>query len=295
MELRHLRYFVAVGQALNFTKAAMRLHLAQPALSRQVSDLEDELRVDLLKRTSHGVVLTAEGKLFLEAARGILERVEDSVTKVRAMARGEFDELQVGYLPPLDMHILPRAVAQFQKSAPGVKVVLHDLGSDELCEKLRDGFLHLAVMIRPSGTSGVGVDFEEVGSYPFFVAMAPGHPLLRMKTISVGALASQPLVVLKRRNNSEYHRVLQNVLSPLRPNIATESDSINSLITEVGIGTVVAVVSQLFKQAVGKRLLYRPLVGTDATLCVGIACTKNADLTPAAERLCATIRKVAKT
>src|SRR4051812_40323892 len=74
MELRHLRYFVAVGQALNFTKAAMRLHLAQPALSRQVSDLEDELGVDLLKRTSHGVVLTAEGKLFLEATRGILER-----------------------------------------------------------------------------------------------------------------------------------------------------------------------------------------------------------------------------
>jgi len=84
-------------------------------------------------------------------------------------------------------------------------------------------------------------------------------------------------------------------LSPLRPNIVTESDSINSLITEVGIGNVVAVVSQLFKLAVGKRLLYRPLVGTDATLCVGIACAKNADLTPAAERLCATIRKVAKT
>ena len=136
MELRHLRYFVAVGQALNFTKAAMRLHLAQPALSRQVSHLKDELGVDLLKRTSHGVLLTSEGKLFLEFARGILQRVDDSVTKVRAMARGEFDELQVGYLPPLDMHILPRAVAQFQKSAPGVKVVLHDLGSDELCEKL---------------------------------------------------------------------------------------------------------------------------------------------------------------
>jgi hypothetical protein len=84
MELRHLRYFVAVGQALNFTKAAMRLHLAQPALSRQVSDLEDELGVDLLKRTSHGVLLTPEGKVFLEAARGILQGVDDSVTKVRA-------------------------------------------------------------------------------------------------------------------------------------------------------------------------------------------------------------------
>src|SRR5580700_1083038 len=99
MELRHLRYFVAVGEVLNFTKAATRMRVAQPALSRQVSDLEDELGVDLLKRTSHGVVLTAEGKQFLEAARGILQRVDESVTNVRALARGEFGELRVGYLP----------------------------------------------------------------------------------------------------------------------------------------------------------------------------------------------------
>src|SRR5882724_6593671 len=295
MELRHLRYFVAVGEALNFTRAATRMRVAQPALSRQVCDLEDELGVDLLRRTSHGVALTAEGKLFLEEARGILHRVDESVTKVRALARGEFGELQVGYLPPLDLEILPRALAAFQKTTPGVKVILHDLGSDDLCDELRNGFLQLALMIRPSEESSAGLEFEELRRYPFFVAMASGHPLLRMKKIPVETLAAQPLVVLRRRNNSEYHRVLQNVLSPLRPNIATESDSINSLITEVGIGTVVAVVSQLFKQAVGKRLLYRPLVGTDATLCVGIACAKNADLTPAAERLCATIRKVAKT
>jgi DNA-binding transcriptional LysR family regulator len=73
MELRHLRYFVAVAEALNFTKAATRLHLAPPALSRQVSDLEDEPGVDLLKRTSHGILLTEEGKLFLEEARGLLK------------------------------------------------------------------------------------------------------------------------------------------------------------------------------------------------------------------------------
>jgi len=89
MELRHLRYFVAVAEALNFTKAATRLHVAQPALSRQVSDLEDELGVDLLKRTSHCVLLTEEGKLFLDEARGILKRADESVTKVRALTRGE--------------------------------------------------------------------------------------------------------------------------------------------------------------------------------------------------------------
>ena len=162
MELRHLRYFVAVGEALNFTKAATQLRVAQPALSRQVSDLEDELGVDLLNRTSHGVGLTAEGKLFLEEARGILQRADESITKVRALARGEFGELHVGYLPPLDLGILPHALAEFQKTTPGVKVILHDLGSDELCDELRNGFLQLALMIQPSEESSAGLEFEEL-------------------------------------------------------------------------------------------------------------------------------------
>src|SRR5882757_2215088 len=88
MELRHLRYFVAVAEVLNFTRAAEQLRLAQPALSRQVADLEDELGVDLLKRTSHGVQLTAEGKLYLDEARQILRRTDESIMKVRALARG---------------------------------------------------------------------------------------------------------------------------------------------------------------------------------------------------------------
>jgi len=292
MELRHLRYFVAVAEALNFTKAATRLHVAQPALSRQVSDLEEELDVDLLKRTSHGVLLTEEGKLFLEEARGILKRADESVTKVRALARGEFGELQVGYVPPLDLHILPRALAEFQRTTPGVKVVLHDRGSDELCHGLRSGMLHLALMMQPSEELVAGIEFEEIGSYPFFVAMASGHSLTRMKAVSLETLAKQPLVVLDRRRNSEFHRILKRVFAPLHPNIATESDSVNSLITEVGVGRCVAVVSELFKQAVGKRLSYRKLANADVAMCIGIARAKNGDLPPAGEKLCATIRKV---
>jgi DNA-binding transcriptional LysR family regulator len=294
MELRHLRYFVAVAEALNFTRAAARLHVAQPALSRQVSDLEEELGVDLLKRTSHGVWLTEEGKLFLAEARGLLKGADESIARVRALARGEFGELQVGYLPPLDSHILPRALAEFQGTTPGVKVVLHDLGTDEICSELRNGTLHLALMIQPTDESTAGIEFEEVGRYPFFVAMASGHPLSRMKTISVEALAGQPLVILGRWRNSEYHRVIHRVFAPLRPNIAVESDSMNSLITEINVGRCVAVVSEAFKQAVGKRLLYRKLVNTDVALCVGIARAKNGDLPPAAEKLCASIRKVTK-
>jgi DNA-binding transcriptional LysR family regulator len=294
MELRHLRYFVAVAEALNFTKAATRLHVAQPALSRQVSDLEEELGVDLLKRTSHGVLLTEEGKLFLAEARGLLKGADESIAKVRALARGEFGELQIGYVPPLDLHILPRALAEFQKTTPGVKVALHDLGTDELCPELGNGTLHLALMMQPTDESTIGIEFEEVGRYPFFVAMTCGHPLSWMKTISLETLTRQPLAVLDRRRNSEFHRILHRIFALLRPNIAAESDSMNSLITEINVGKCVAVVSEAFKQAVGKRLLYRKLANTDVAMCVGIARAKNGDRPPATEKLCVSIRKVAK-
>src|ERR1700746_421476 len=99
MELRHLRYFLAVGEALNFRKAAGQLRLAQPALSRQVQDLEDELGVDLFRRSPRGVTLTAEGKLFLNQAREELQNPDVLVEKVSALARGEYGELHVGYAP----------------------------------------------------------------------------------------------------------------------------------------------------------------------------------------------------
>src|ERR1700756_2609708 len=129
MELRHLRYFLAVAEALNFTKAAAQLRVAQPALSRRVQDLEDEIGVDLMKRSPRGVILTAEGKLFLEEARQIIARADESVNKVRALARGEYGELHIGYAPSASVEILPPALAAFQKRAPQVKLVLHDLSS----------------------------------------------------------------------------------------------------------------------------------------------------------------------
>lgn len=100
MELRHLRYFLAVSEALSFTKAAAQLRVAQPALSRQVQALEDELGVDLLRRSRQGVTLTAEGKLFLKEAAGLLKHADEAVEKVRALARGDYGELHVGYVTP---------------------------------------------------------------------------------------------------------------------------------------------------------------------------------------------------
>jgi DNA-binding transcriptional LysR family regulator len=106
MELRHLRYFLAVGEALSFTKAAARLHVAQPALSRRMRDLEDEIGVDLLRRSPRGVTLTPEGKLFLAEARELLKLSRESVKKVHAMVHGEYSELHIGYRVPTILEIL---------------------------------------------------------------------------------------------------------------------------------------------------------------------------------------------
>src|SRR5437588_5246932 len=151
MELRHLRYFLAVGEGLNFTRAAAQLRVAQPALSRQVQDLEDEIGVDLLRRSPRGVALTAEGKLFLEEVRDLLKRADESVEKVRTLARGEYGELHVGYAPVPTVEILPPALAVFQKAVPRVKVLLHDLSSAELITGLRNATLELAITVEPIG------------------------------------------------------------------------------------------------------------------------------------------------
>ena len=156
MELRHLRYFMAVGEALSFTRAAARLRLAQPALSRQIQDLEDEIGVDLLKRSPRGVTLTAEVRLFLEEAREILKRADESVEKVQALARGEYGELHVGYAPAPTVEILPPALAAYQKAFPRVRVLLHDLSEQELIDGLQKGTLELAIMPGAAGLqSGV--------------------------------------------------------------------------------------------------------------------------------------------
>src|SRR5437870_1722541 len=294
MELRHLRYFLAVGEALNFTKAAAQLRVAQPALSRQVQDLEEEIGVDLLKRSPRGVTLTAEGKLFLEEVRELLKRADESVEKVRALARGEYGELHIGYAPSPTVEILPPALAAFQKAVPRVKVLLHDLSSDELMAGLQNATLELAVMVRqPVGDETAGIQFELLRTYPLCVAMTAAHPFARLKSVSLEKLAAEPLVGFRRKDYPECNRILDRLFAPIRatPRIAVECDSASSLITEVEAGNGVALSSTVFKLVAGKRLLYRPLTGTTEVGYVGIARAIKGDVTPAGEKFCEILGK----
>ncbi len=292
MELRHLRYFLAVAEALNFTKAAALLRVAQPALSRRVQDLEDEIGVDLLKRSPRGVVLTAEGKLFLDKTRHILKLADESVEQVRALARGEEGELHMGYAPAPTVEILPPALAAFQKAFPRVRVLLHDFSEQELIDGLRNGRLELALMPRGAGPQSIGLEFETLRSYPICVAVAPTHRFARLKTITLEMVATEAMIGFNRKDYPEYYVGLDRIFEPLgiKPRVVVECDSSSSLITEIETGRGVAIASPVLRHASGKRLLYRPLTGTTEVLSVGIARATKGDVTPAGEKFCEILR-----
>ena len=296
MELRHLRYFLVVGEVLNFTKAAARLRVAQPALSRQIQDLEDEIGVDLLRRSPRGVTLTAEGKLFLEEVRELLKRADESVERVRALARGEYGDLHLGYIPIPTVEILPPAVEVFRKAAPHVKLVLHDLPTDQLITELRNATLELAIMVQPISEQMVGIEFETLRTYPWCVALNASHPFARLKSVALEKVATEPLVGLRRKGYSEYYRILESIFAPVsaRPHIAVECDSESSLVVEVEAGHGIALVTTILKLMSGKRLIYRPLTGTTETQSVGIARATKGDVTPAGEKFCEILRNLSR-
>lgn len=296
MELRHLRYFLAVAEALNFTRAAKELRIAQPGLGRQMQDLEDEIGVILLKRSPRGVTLTAEGKLFLEEARDMLRRADESVKKVRALARGQYGELHVGYAPTPTVEILPGALAAFQKAVPEVKVLLHEMSSDEILDGLHNGRLQLAVTAWPSAEYFPDVEFESLKTYPVCAALSASHPLARLKTIPLEKIAVEPLITLNRKNYPDAHSMLEKLFQSLgvKPRIALECDSGSSVITAIEAGRGIALFHPLLKLFAGNRLCYRPVTGIAEVVPVGIVRARNGDVTPAGEKFCAILRKIAK-
>src|SRR5499427_30780 len=150
MELRHLKYFVAVAEEQNVTRAAARLHVSQPPLSRQIRELEDELGIAHFVHGAKAVRLTEAGRVFLVEARAVLQRADEAVQTAKAVASGQRGEIHVGYAPSLTVELLPRALRFFQEANPGVRVQLHDLSTREMLRGLRDGKLHLALIIQLS-------------------------------------------------------------------------------------------------------------------------------------------------
>ena len=148
MELRHLRYFVAVAEEENVSRAASKLHVSQPGVSRQIHDLEDEIGFSLFERNGKSVRLTAAGKIFFGEAREILQRTSDAVKKA-SLGRASQAEINVGYAASHTVEILPRALRGFRSSFPEVRVTLHDLSAEEMLPLLLQKKLDVALTLSP--------------------------------------------------------------------------------------------------------------------------------------------------
>ena len=294
MELRHLRYFVAVAELGNVTQAARRLHVAQPALSRQIQDLEEELGVKLLERSTRGIKLTEAGKFFADEAGAVLERADQALKAVRALARGETGELRIGYAPSPTTEILPRALAAFQTGAPGVCVTLLDLASDDLESALLDGRVHVSVMVKPGSRPQPGILFEEIVRYALRVAVARQHRFARMTKVPLRLLLREPLAAYARAEYTEYHEMLETIFAALqvKPEIAVECDGATSLLAAVESGRGVAIVPEVFRSLAGSRVKLRPIEPTPPPMIVGCAFTISSASTVAAQSFLTIVRTV---
>ena len=182
MELRHLRYFVAVAEELSFTRAASRLHTAQPSLSQQIRQLEHEVGVPLFERTRHHVRLTPAGRLFLSEAQEILGRVERAVRRAARAAAGEV-ELSVGTFPAADVKVLPRLRPLIAARLPHLHLLLHSKYAVDPISGLRQGRLDVAFLRGPLVEPELIV--TEIAREPIMVLLPAGHPLAGKKRIRI--------------------------------------------------------------------------------------------------------------
>ena len=204
MELRRVRYFVAVAEELHFRRAAERLHLAQPALSQQVRKLEQELGVELLHRTKRGVALTSVGAVFLDEARRLLRHADETARTARNAGAGAGARLRLGHLADAVPAILPRAISAFAVRYPAVEVVPETTSPRRAVEDVRAGRLDIAVVGLPTST-GSGLRTTPFAEERIVAAVADRHLLSGRPTIALSALAETPLALLPRAANPAFH------------------------------------------------------------------------------------------
>lgn len=282
MELRHLRYFIAVADEENVSRAAAKLHVSQPGISRQIRDLEDEIGFRLFERSAKSLKLTAAGKTFLIEARAVLQRADDAVKNARAVAGGA-GELHVGYAPSLTVKILPQALRVFQEKYPEVRVSLHDLSTEEMLSKLREGKLHLALTVQPKAKFLRDLAFKTLAQYSTCVALAPKHPLAKSRSVTLAQLVHEPLIGYSRIDYPDYHEYIARVFGALAhghraPRVAEEHDGITSIITAVASGRGYALVPEPTICMAGPRVKILPLKPDGEKICVGAIWKKGAVL-----------------
>jgi LysR family transcriptional regulator, benzoate and cis,cis-muconate-responsive activator of ben and cat genes len=267
MELRQLRHFVAVADDGNISRAAKKVFLSQPALSRQIKALEDEIGQCLLERQAHSIRLTPVGETMLREARNLLQQADQVLERVRSSGRGL--RLRVGYAPSLAAGMLSVAVANFTQAHPNTHVELFDLSTSEMLAGLESETLDVALCVgHPRETRGL--KWRPLVRAPWRLAVSRNHPLARRSHATPLQVAGESLLVYSQREYPEYWDTITGWLRDHRqqPKIAGEYSGAENLMAAVESGLGVAFVTTQMARLFPKRVQLITLSSAPEPVCI---------------------------
>jgi DNA-binding transcriptional LysR family regulator len=277
MKFRHLEYFVAAAEELNFTHAADRLHVSQPPFSKQIHDLESELGIELFDRRRKGVALTPAGKAFLVDARRILEDCDASIKKAQRISRGEIGELAIGYMSALTHGFLGKALEVWRQTAPGIVIDCIEMDTVSQERALLEGRISVGILVPSNRPALELLHVRLLIKYPVSLALPKSHPHANKPRIPLSLLKEEPFIGLNRMYPN-YGDWLLKVCRRVgfKPRIVKEADGAASAMAFVAAGFGVAVVSEPLQKIPAKDVIFRDLAPEEsAWVPVGAAWKPN--------------------
>ncbi|MEM1309371.1 MAG: LysR substrate-binding domain-containing protein [Cyanobacteria bacterium P01_H01_bin.153] len=268
MELRHLRYFVAVAEELHFGRAAERLHMAQQPLSRQIRQLESELDVLLLQRTKRTIRSTEAGKAFWEEAQKTLRQAEHAMAVAQRVDRGEAGYLQIGFTGPILNSVLPTIVRQFKARHPDINLELNRLSTLEQVNALQNQNIQVGLLHPPVDAPSLAQ--EVIYREPLIVAIPEGHPLSKdvSQSVSVKALANEPFILFPRQVGPTLYDAIISFCqqSGFSPTVVQEAFPQQTILGLVASGLGVSLIHASIERIQQRGVVTRPLTETTPQL-----------------------------
>ncbi len=277
MELRHLRYFLAVAEEGNFTRAAARLGIGQPPLSQQIRDLENEIGAMLFHRVPHGAELTAAGVAFLPEARASLAAAEKARLAAQSANRGETGRLSLGFTASSAFNpIVSTTIRRFQARWPDVQLSLTEMNTLGLMQKLERGELD-ATFMRPGLNDPDGIRLKRLPDEPMVVALPASHPLAKQKVLPLALLAKEPFILFPRLVGLSLYddvvRACREAGFDLK--VAQEAPQISSVVNLVAADLGVSIVPASISQIKLAGVAYRPIEGPPAVARLALAVLRS--------------------
>lgn len=277
MELRQLRYFVAVAEEQSFGNAAKRLHMSQPPLSIQIKGLEEEIGVRLLDRTTRRVDLTDAGRAFLDKARGVLAASEEAKSAARGAELGLQGRLEVGFVSTATLSILPPALRLFRERFGDVELDLKELSSTEQLQALYDGDIRVGLVRMP--LRAPEIELEPILEEPLVVALPTDHPLGVQESITIEEIADLPLIFFERRQEPGSHEQIVELLGRVGalPKVAQYAVHLQTVVGLVASDMGIAILPASARKLRRDGVVYRRLDAPDATSWLGLMWLEKED------------------